>query len=64
MVNAMTTTKNAGRATVHSPLLHNPWFADSSEGVTLHRYFDDQFVPRFVQEAMSNRLTEIGRAHV
>lgn len=41
----------------HAPLLHNPWFAGADEGVTLHRYFDDQFVPRFVQEAMSSRLT-------
>lgn len=42
---------------VHTPRLHHPWFAGSDEGVTLHRYFDDQFVPRFVQEAMSGRLT-------
>lgn len=39
----------------HSPLLHSPWFA-TDEGMTLHRYFDDQFVQKFVQEAMSNRL--------
>ena len=40
----------------HAPLLHHPWFADSQEGMTLHRYFDDQFIQRFVQEAASNRL--------
>lgn len=42
---------------VHAPRLHHSWFAGSDEGVTLHRYFDDQFVPRFVQEAVSGRLT-------
>ena len=41
----------------HAPQLHHPWFATHDEGMTLHRYFDDQFVPRFVQEAMSNQLT-------
>lgn len=56
MVNALTTTKKPRPITAHSPLLHHPWFADSSEGVTLHRYFDDQFIPRFVQEAVSGRL--------
>jgi hypothetical protein len=40
----------------HTPLLHNPWFAGADEGVTLHRYFDDQFVQKFVQEAVSSRL--------
>lgn len=54
MVNAI---RKAHHGVVHTPLLHHPWFADPSEGVTLHRYFDDQFVQRFVQEAMSNRLS-------
>ncbi len=49
--------KKVQQSVVHAPLLHHPWFAGSDEGVTLHRYFDDQFVQRFVQEAMSNRLT-------
>ena len=48
--------KQQHHAVVHTPLLHHPWFAGSDEGVTLHRYFDDQFVQRFVQEAMSGRL--------
>lgn len=55
MVNAAPKEHHA--AVRHAPLLHNPWFAENSEGVTLHRYFDDQFVPRFTQEAMSGRLT-------
>lgn len=49
--------KKQHHAVVHAPLLRHPWFASSDEGMTLHRYFDDQFVQRFVQEAMSNRLT-------
>ena len=43
-------------ATQHVPLLRAPWFT-AGEGVTLHRYFDDQFVQRFVQAATSGRLT-------
>lgn len=40
----------------HAPKPHAPWFAGEGEGTTLHRYLDDQFVQRFVQEAQSGRL--------
>ncbi len=44
------------RALRHTPQLHPPWFADRDEGMSLHRYFDEQFVPRFIQQALSQRL--------
>jgi len=40
----------------HNPVLHAPWFADPADGTTLHRYLDEQFVQRFLQEAQSGRL--------
>lgn len=40
----------------HVPVLHAPWFAAPDESVSLHRYLDDQFVPRFMQDAQSDRL--------
>lgn len=43
----------AGR---HAPVLHAPWFADPDDGTTLHRYLDEQFVPRFLQDAQAGRL--------
>ena len=51
-----TDRRTPAQGPVHAPTLHNPWFA-SDEGVTLHRYFDDQFVARFLQEAKGGRLT-------
>lgn len=57
MVTATLNPTAAARSGLHhSPRLHGPWFAQGDEGVTLHRYFDDQFVPRFIQEATSHRL--------
>lgn len=58
MVTATLERPATARSTAHhhAPRLHNPWFAPSEEGVTLHRYFDEQFVPRFIQEAMAQRL--------
>ncbi len=41
----------------HTPVLHSPWYADPADGTVLHRYLDEQFVPRFLQEARSGRLT-------
>lgn len=40
----------------HQPVLHAPWYADTADGTVLHRYLDEQFVPRFLQEAQSGRL--------
>lgn len=40
----------------HTPVLQAPWYADPADGTVLHRYLDEQFVPRFLQEAQSGRL--------
>jgi hypothetical protein len=40
----------------HQPVLHAPWYADPADGCVLHRYLDEQFVPRFLQQAQSGRL--------
>jgi len=40
----------------HQPLMHAPWYADPADGTVLHRYLDEQFVPRFLQEAQTGRL--------
>jgi len=39
------------------PVLASPWFAASGEGTTLHHYDDDAFVPQFLADAGSGRLT-------
>jgi hypothetical protein len=54
---ATTTLAAPGHVAHHTPRLHGPWFAGNGEGVTLHRYFDDQFVPRFLQDAIAHRLS-------
>lgn len=56
MVNTTTERPPAVRAG-HLPKPHAPWFTGEREGTTLHRYLDDQFVQRFVQEAQSGRLS-------
>lgn len=38
------------------PVLQAPWYADPADGTVLHRYLDEEFVPRFLQEAQSGRL--------
>ncbi len=40
----------------HQPVLHAPWYADPADGTVLHRYLDEQFLPRFLQQARSGRL--------
>jgi hypothetical protein len=40
----------------HLPVLQAPWYADPADGTVLHRYLDEEFVPRFLQEAQSGRL--------
>ncbi|MEY2689226.1 MAG: hypothetical protein RL375_3425, partial [Pseudomonadota bacterium] len=52
-----TRTTRAPAHTHHQPLLQPPWFAGEREGVTLHQYLDEQFTPRFVQDAQAGRLT-------
>lgn len=44
-------------AAVHQPRLVAPFFAAAGDGTTLHRYLDDDFVARFLDDAHSNRLT-------
>ena len=41
----------------HVPVLISPWFAAAGEGSTLHHYDEDAFVPRFLGDAASGRLT-------
>lgn len=41
----------------HKPVLQSPWYADPGDGTVLHRYLDEEFVPRFLQEARAGRLT-------
>jgi len=40
----------------HAIKLHTPFYADPADGTMLHRYLDEQFVPRFLQEANSGQL--------
>lgn len=41
----------------HTPVLRSPWYADPADGTVLHRYLDEEFVPRFLQDARTGRLT-------
>ena len=40
----------------HAIKLHTPFYADRDDGTMLHRYLDEQFIPRFLQEAGSGQL--------
>ena len=40
----------------HAIKMHTPFYADPADGTMLHRYLDDQFIPRFLQEAGSGKL--------
>ena len=42
---------------LHVPRLVAPWFAADGDGSTLHHYADDAFVPRFLGDAATGRLT-------
>ncbi len=56
-------TNGAANGTVHAqharhvPVLVSPWFAAAGEGSTLHHYDEDAFVPRFLGDAASGRLS-------
>ena len=43
-------------ATAHDPVLGAPYYSADAEGATLHRYFDDAFVERFLFELASGQL--------
>jgi len=36
--------------------LHRPHYAGDGDGTMLHRYLEDQFIPRFMQDAVAGRL--------
>ena len=46
----------------HTPKLSTPFYADAADpGMIVHRYFDEQFIPCFLQAAGNGQLT--GNAH-
>lgn len=38
-------------------VLHTPYYADPGDGCLVHRYLDEQFLPRFIQEARDGGLS-------
>ena len=49
--------RSAPFAATHQPQVVAPFFAGKGEGLTLHRYFDEDFVARFLNDAQAGRLT-------
>ncbi|WP_246265676.1 hypothetical protein [Aromatoleum diolicum] len=47
----------AGAKGAHQPRVVAPYFAGDGDGLTLHRYFDEDFVARFLNDAQVGRLT-------
>ena len=41
----------------HGVTLHTPYYAGADDGTVLHRYLDDRFVVRFLDDANNGRLT-------
>ncbi|NMG27649.1 hypothetical protein [Aromatoleum evansii] len=52
----MRAPKPAGLAGAHQPRLVAPFFANDGDGLTLHRYLDEDFVARFLNDAQAGRL--------
>lgn len=48
--------KFSGSAGTHQPRVAAPFFAGAGDGPTLHRYLDDDFVARFLNDAHAGRL--------
>lgn len=48
--------KFSGSAGTHAPRVAAPFFAGAGAGPTLHRYLDDDFVARFLNDARAGRL--------
>ncbi|NTV10557.1 MAG: hypothetical protein HGA47_07260 [Zoogloea sp.] len=48
--------RRAASVRTHRPRLHSPFFGGNGDGTTLHRYFDDEFVARFLNDALAGRL--------
>ncbi len=53
----MRPARGAPSAAPHQPQVIAPFFAGEGEGLTLHRYFDEDFVARFLNDAQAGRLT-------
>lgn len=51
-----TAVRTPGGTVRHAPRLHQGFYARGPE-TSLHRYLDDQFVPRFLHDAQQGRLT-------
>ncbi|HSN31438.1 MAG TPA: hypothetical protein VLU41_02045, partial [Ideonella sp.] len=49
--------KSAGPGLVHQPRVTAPFFAGDGDGLTLHRYLDEDFVARFLNDAHAGRLS-------
>lgn len=52
--------RNPGRH-AHAPILKAPYYADPQDGTVLHRYMDERFVTRFLNDAVQERLTGSSR---
>lgn len=52
----MRAPKAVGPAPTHRPTLVAPFFAGDGDGLTLHRYLDEDFVARFLNDAHAGRL--------
>lgn len=48
--------KSVGAALAHQPRVTAPFFAGEGDGLTLHRYLDEDFVARFLNDAHASRL--------
>jgi len=43
----------------YTPLICAPYYSDARQsGAVLHRYLDDQFIPRFANQAQANQLSQ------
>ncbi len=48
--------RGAGRRVDHPVALHAPHYAEPSDGTCLHRFLDEEFLPRFLQQARAGSL--------
>lgn len=54
---ALKAAGTGGAMGAHHPRLVAPFFAGDGDGLTLHRYLDEDFVARFLNDAQAGRLT-------
>lgn len=50
------TARGASRRVRHPVALHAPHYADPADGTCLHRFLDEEFLPRFLQQARAGSL--------